>query len=36
VPNQYVYLRTGIYDLRSNTAGTLGVPLNDAVASAAK
>ena len=35
VPNQYVYLRTGIYDLKSNTAGTLGVPLTDAVASAA-
>jgi len=29
VPQQYVYLRTGIYDLRSSTAGTLGVPLND-------
>ena len=27
VPQQYVYLRTGIYDLRSSTAGTLGVPL---------
>jgi len=36
VPNQYVYLRTGIYDLKSNTAGTLGVPLTDAVVSAAK
>ncbi len=36
VPNQYVYLRTGIYDLKSNTAGTLGVPLIDAVASAKK
>jgi VWFA-related protein len=23
----YVYLRTGIYDLRSNAAGTLGIPL---------
>ncbi len=36
VPNQYVYLRTGIYDLRSSTAGTLGVPLVEALASAAK
>jgi VWFA-related protein len=36
VPKQYVYLRTGIYDLKSNTAGTLGVPLIDAVAPAAK
>jgi hypothetical protein len=30
VPKEYVYLRTGIYDLRSNTAGTLGIPLADA------
>ncbi len=36
VPQQYIYLRTGIYDLNSNTAGTLGVPLVDAVASAKK
>lgn len=36
VPNEYVYLRTGIYDLKSSAAGTLGVPLIDAVASAAK
>jgi VWFA-related protein len=36
VPQQYVYLRTGIYDLKSNTAGTLGVPLVDAVTSARK
>jgi hypothetical protein len=36
VPKQYVYLRTGIYDLKSNTAGTLGVPLIDAVAPVAK
>jgi VWFA-related protein len=36
VPKQYVFLRTGIYDLKSNTAGTLGVPLVEAVASAAK
>jgi VWFA-related protein len=27
VPKEYVYLRTGIYDLHSNTAGTLGIPL---------
>jgi hypothetical protein len=36
VPNQYVYLRTGIYDLKSSTAGTLGVPLVDAVTSTKK
>jgi hypothetical protein len=30
VAKEYVYLRTGIYDLRSNTAGTLGIPLADA------
>ena len=36
VPKEYIYLRTGIYDLKSNAAGTLGVPLIDAVASAAK
>lgn len=36
VPKEYVYLRTGIYDLKSNAAGTLGVPLTDAVASVAK
>ena len=36
VPKQYVYLRTGIYDLKSNTAGTLGVPLVDAITSAKK
>jgi hypothetical protein len=36
VPQQYIYLRTGIYDLKSNTAGTLGVPLIDAVTSAKK
>jgi hypothetical protein len=27
VPREYIYLRTGIYDLKSSTAGTLGVPL---------
>jgi hypothetical protein len=30
VPRGDVYLRTGIYDLGSNTAGTLGVPLREA------
>ncbi len=36
VPRQYVYLRTGIYDLRSNTAGTLGVPLTAVTVLASK
>lgn len=36
VPKEYVYLRTGVYDLRSNAAGTLGVPLPIEVRSAAK
>jgi VWFA-related protein len=36
VPQEYIYLRTGIYDLKSNTAGTLGVPLVDAATSAKK
>ncbi|MGA9980104.1 MAG: VWA domain-containing protein [Candidatus Sulfotelmatobacter sp.] len=36
VPKEYVYLRTGIYDLHSNTAGTLGIPLTDASAPVAK
>lgn len=36
VPRQYVYLRTGIYDLKSSTAGTLGVPLTDADVTGAK
>ena len=36
VPKEYVFLRTGIYDLNSSTAGTLGVPLIDAVAPVAK
>lgn len=34
VPKEYVFLRTGVYDLRANTAGTLGVPLTDAVPAA--
>ena len=36
VPKEYVYLRTGIYDFKSNTAGTLGIPLADAMGAAAK
>jgi VWFA-related protein len=36
VPKEYVYLRTGIYDLKSSTAGTLGVPLIDAAPHVAK
>ncbi len=36
VPKEYVFLRTGIYDLKSSTAGTLGVPLIEAATSAAK
>jgi VWFA-related protein len=29
VPQQPIYLRTGIYDLASDTAGTLGIPLTE-------
>jgi VWFA-related protein len=36
VPKEYVYLRTGIYDLKSSTAGTLGIPLTDVTAPATK
>jgi VWFA-related protein len=36
VPKEYVFLRTGVYDLNANTVGTLGMPLTDAVATAAK
>jgi len=36
VPKQYVFLRTGVYDLRASTAGTLGMPLTDATTTAAK
>jgi len=32
VPKEYVFLRSGVYDFRAGTAGTLGVPLSDAVA----
>ena len=35
VPKGDVYLRTGIYDLGSNTAGTLGMPLREAPTPAA-
>ncbi len=36
VPNGYAYLRTGVYDFKSSTAGTLGVPLTDTVTKATK
>jgi len=36
VPKEYVYLRTGIYDFKSSTAGTLGIPLADAMGAVAK
>jgi VWFA-related protein len=36
VPREYVFLRTGIYDLRSHTAGTLGIPLTETTVPAAK
>ena len=36
LPKEYVYLRTGVYDLRSGTAGTLGIPLTVATPPAAK
>ncbi|HYM77007.1 MAG TPA: VWA domain-containing protein [Candidatus Dormibacteraeota bacterium] len=36
VPKQYVFLRTGIYDFRSNAAGTLGFPLNNPATPVAK
>jgi VWFA-related protein len=36
VPKEYVFLRTGIYDLRSNTAGTLGIPLAETTVPVAK
>lgn len=36
VPRRDAFLRTGIYDLRSSSAGTLGVPLRAAVASSPK
>jgi VWFA-related protein len=36
VPKGYVFLRTGVYDLKAATVGTLGMPLIDAVAKVAK
>jgi VWFA-related protein len=36
VPREYIYLRTGIYDFKLSTAGTLGVPLNDTMAPTTK
>lgn len=36
VPKDYVYLRTGVYDLKASTVGTLGVPLLAAVAQKSK
>jgi VWFA-related protein len=36
VPRGDAFLRTGIYDLRSNSAGTLGLPLRNSVMSLAK
>jgi VWFA-related protein len=36
VPKEYVYLRTGVYDLRAGTAGTLGIPLTQVSPPAAK
>ena len=34
VPKGYAFLRTGVYDLKANTAGTLGFPLVEATAAA--
>lgn len=36
IPTGYAYLRTGVYDFKSSTAGTLGVPLLDTITRAAK
>ncbi|HET6180280.1 MAG TPA: VWA domain-containing protein [Candidatus Sulfotelmatobacter sp.] len=36
VPKEYVFLRSGVYDLKSSNAGTLGSPLMSAGVSAAK
>ena len=36
VPKGYIFLRAGIYDFKSSAAGTLGIPLNDDVTTAAK
>ena len=36
LPNEYALLRAGVYDLNAGTAGTVGIPLTDAVTKAAK
>ena len=36
VPNGDMYLRTGIYDLKSGSVGTLGIPLTALIPTAAK
>jgi hypothetical protein len=36
VPQEDVFLRSGVYDLEANTAGTLGIPLNYAENRASK
>lgn len=36
VPDGYAFLRTGVYDLKLNSAGTLGIPLTDTVSKAAR
>ena len=36
VPKQYVFLRTGVYDLNAHTVGTLGMPLMKAPATVKK
>jgi len=36
VPEGEVFLRTGIYDLKSNTAGTLGIPLAPVISTSTK
>jgi hypothetical protein len=36
IPKDYAYLRTGIYDLKAGTAGTLGVPLEGSISAASK
>jgi VWFA-related protein len=36
IPKGYAFLRTGVYDYKSSTAGTLGIPLTDSVTTAAK
>jgi VWFA-related protein len=36
VPKGYAFLRTGVYDYKSSSAGTLGIPLADTVATSSK